>query len=91
MNNADKHDLIDSEALRAEIEIHGGPGVRPLRRQLVVETDGLRYHRTPTQQARDRKRDQAHLRAGLTPLRFTHFQVRYESDDVQAILAAVAP
>jgi len=26
---------------------------------LVVETDGLRYHRTPAQQARDRLRDQA--------------------------------
>ena len=38
---------------------------------LVVETDGLRYHRTPAQQARDRVRDQAHAAAGLTPLRFT--------------------
>ena len=38
---------------------------------LVVETDGLRYHRTPAQQARDRVRDQAHTAAGLTPLRFT--------------------
>ena len=27
---------------------------------LVVETDGLRYHRTPAQQTRDRLRDQAH-------------------------------
>ena len=26
---------------------------------LVVETDGLRYHRTPSAQARDRIRDQA--------------------------------
>jgi very-short-patch-repair endonuclease len=57
---------------------------------LVVETDGLRYHRTPAQQARDRMRDQAHTAAGLTPLRFTHAQVRYESDHVQATLAAVA-
>ena len=30
---------------------------------LVVETDGLRYHRTPAQQARDRLRDQAHAAA----------------------------
>ena len=45
---------------------------------LVVETDGLRYHRTPAEQARDRLRDQAHTAAGLTPLRFTHEQVRYE-------------
>ena len=40
--------------------------------RLVVETDGLRYHRTPAQQTRDRLRDQAHLAAGLTCLRFTH-------------------
>lgn len=57
---------------------------------LVVETDGLRYHRTPAQQARDRVRDQAHAAAGLTPLRFTHAQVRFEPDHVQATLTAVA-
>lgn len=58
--------------------------------KLVVETDGLRYHRTPAEQARDRLRDQAHTAAGLTPLRFTRAQVRYEPDHVQAILTAVA-
>jgi hypothetical protein len=57
---------------------------------LVVETDGLRYHRTPTQQARDRRRDNAHTAAGLTPLRFTHAQVRYEPGYVQATLATAA-
>jgi very-short-patch-repair endonuclease len=57
---------------------------------LVVETDGLRYHRTPTEQARDRLRDQAHTAAGLTPLRFTHEQVRYEPEHVQKILAQTA-
>lgn len=57
---------------------------------LVVETDGLRYHRTPVQQARDRLRDQAHTAAGLTPLRFTHAQVRYEPGHVEATLARVA-
>ena len=36
------------------------PGLR-----LVVETDGLRYHRTPAEQARDRLRDQTHTAAGL--------------------------
>jgi very-short-patch-repair endonuclease len=56
---------------------------------LVVETDGLRYHRTPAQQARDRLRDHAHASAGLTPLRFTHAQVRFEPDQVRATLAAV--
>jgi very-short-patch-repair endonuclease len=57
---------------------------------LVVETDGLRYHRTPAQQARDRARDQAHTAVGLTPLRFTHAQVRYEAGRVERTLAAVA-
>ncbi len=56
---------------------------------LVVETDGLRYHRTPAQQARDRVRDQRHLAAGLTPLRFTHAQVRFEPEHVHRTLAAV--
>jgi very-short-patch-repair endonuclease len=57
---------------------------------LVVETDGLRYHRTPGQQARDRIRDQTHAAAGLTVLRFTHAQVAYEGAYVRATLAAVA-
>jgi very-short-patch-repair endonuclease len=56
---------------------------------LVVETDGLRYHRTPAQQARDRLRDQAHTAAGLTPLRFTHGQVRYEPEEVRMTLETV--
>jgi very-short-patch-repair endonuclease len=55
---------------------------------LVVETDGLRYHRTPAQQAKDRLRDQAHTAAGMIQLRFTHEQVRYEPDHVRAVLAA---
>ncbi len=57
---------------------------------LVVETDGLRYHRNPAQQARDRRRDQAHTAAGLTPLRFTHWQVRYETKHVEDTLRSVA-
>jgi predicted transcriptional regulator of viral defense system len=56
---------------------------------LVVETDGLRYHRTPAAQTRDRARDQAHAAAGLTPLRFTHAQVRYEPARVEKTLRAV--
>jgi very-short-patch-repair endonuclease len=56
---------------------------------LVVETDGLRYHRTPAQQARDRLRDQAHTAAGLTTLRFTHAQVRFEARHVAQTLEAV--
>jgi very-short-patch-repair endonuclease/predicted transcriptional regulator of viral defense system len=57
---------------------------------LVVETDGGQFHRTPSQQTADRRRDQAHLRAGLTPLRFTHEQVFYERAYVRATIAAVA-
>src|SRR5204863_4919614 len=56
---------------------------------LVVETDGLRYHRTPAQQAKDRRRDQAHAAAGLTTLRFTSAQVRHEPAHVEATLVAV--
>lgn len=57
---------------------------------LVVETDGLRYHRTPAAQARDRLRDQTHTAAGLISLRFTHAQVRYDPGHVEATLTAVA-
>jgi very-short-patch-repair endonuclease len=56
---------------------------------LVVETDGLRFHRTPAQQARDRLRDQRHTAAGLTPLRFTRAQVRFEPRYVGETVAAV--
>jgi very-short-patch-repair endonuclease len=53
---------------------------------LVVETDGLRYHRTPAQQARDRRRDQAHTAAGLAVLRFTNAQIRFEATEVCEIV-----
>jgi very-short-patch-repair endonuclease len=135
VNDADKRDLIDPEALREELLRFGGePGIRPLRHLLdklffrlsdseleiyfrrtvkgtklpmplskqrvndfevdffwpelglVVETDGLRYHRTPSAQARDTRRDRAHVMAGMTPLRFTHYEVRYEQRDVRASL-----
>lgn len=136
---ADKHDLVDPEALRVALAAYRGrPGVRALRQVLdrrtfaltdselerrflpiargaglgqpetgrrlngfkvdffwpdlglVVETDGLRYHRTPAAQARDRLRDQAHTAAGLTALRFTHAQVCDEPDHVHETLVAVA-
>jgi very-short-patch-repair endonuclease len=57
---------------------------------LIVETDGLRYHRTPAQQAKDRLRDQRLVASGFTVLRFTHAQVAFEPDDVIATLRAVA-
>lgn len=53
---------------------------------LVVETDGLRYHRTPSAQMRDARRDRAHVMAGMTPLRFTHYEVRYEPGRVRIAL-----
>jgi very-short-patch-repair endonuclease len=140
INEADKRDLIDPEALRKALDgFAGEPGVAITRRtldrrtftltdtelerrflliarscglplprtqdklnlgyrvdfhwpelRLVVETDGLRYHRTPAQQAKDRLRDQAHAAAGLTPLRFTRAQVRFEPEHVRRTLAAVA-
>ncbi|HEX6586763.1 MAG TPA: type IV toxin-antitoxin system AbiEi family antitoxin domain-containing protein [Solirubrobacterales bacterium] len=139
INEADKLDLIDPEALRAAIKtragLHGIASLRTIldRRTfvltdselerrflrlasraglprpetgrylngfkvdfywaklgLVVETDGLRYHRTPAQQARDRQRDQSHAAAGLMPLRFTHAQVTFHPDDVVGTLIAVS-
>lgn len=57
---------------------------------LVIETDGLRYHRTPAQQERDRVRDQVHTAAGLTCLRFTHAQVARDPGHVRITLSAVA-
>jgi len=136
VNDADKRDLVDPEALREDLSRFGGePGIRPLRHLLdklffrlsdsdleiyfrrivraadlplpltkqrvnrfevdffwpdlglVVETDGLRYHRTPSAQLRDARRDRAHVMAGMTPLRYTHYEVRYEPRRVRAELA----
>jgi very-short-patch-repair endonuclease len=139
INEADKRDLTDPEALRAALDdvVTARPGTAALRRtldlrtftltdselerrflplarraglpkpetgrrlngfkvdfywpelNLVVETDGLRYHRTPAEQARDRLRDQAHAAAGVTPLRFTHAQIELEPGHVRATLTAV--
>jgi hypothetical protein len=58
---------------------------------LVVETDGLRYHRTPAQQARAVKRDQTHTASGLRVLRFTHWQIAYEPNEVTAVLRTILP
>jgi very-short-patch-repair endonuclease len=139
VNEADKLDLVDPEALRASLDdAFPRPGTAALRRsldratytrtdsdlerrflrlaraaglpqpetqaevngfrvdfywpdlQLIVKTDGLRYHRTPVQQASDRHRDQVHTAAGLTVLRFTHGQIAFERGHVRAVLAAVA-
>jgi very-short-patch-repair endonuclease len=55
---------------------------------LVVETDSLRYHRNAIKQSRDLRRDQAHTAAGLTTLRFTHWQVAHEPRHVEAVLTS---
>ena len=57
---------------------------------LVVETDGLRYHRTAAQQGRDRERDQVHAEAGLTTLRFTYRQIIEQPERVERTLRRVA-
>lgn len=139
INEADKRDVIDADALRKALDDHAGErGVRPLRRildthtfrlsddelerlfrplataaglsvpltkvhvndfevdffwpdlGLVVETDGWRYHRTPAAQTRDALRFQAHTAAGLTPLRFSHWQVKHEAAHVLNILRRTA-
>lgn len=139
VNQADKLDIIDPEALRAGLDrFKGEPGVpllcevldratfvltdselerlflpiarragltKPRTREdvngfrvdfywpdlgLVVETDGLRYHRTPIEQARRTLRDNAHAAAGLTPLRFTHAQIRYKPRYVESTLRTAA-
>jgi very-short-patch-repair endonuclease len=56
---------------------------------LIVETDGLRYHRTPSQQARMVRGDQTHVAAGYRVLRFTHWQVAHAPNEVTAVLRAI--
>ncbi len=96
--------LPDSELERRFLKFVDQAGVpRPLTQQhlsghrvdfywpdldLVVETDGLTYHQTPQQQAKDCRRDQAHLAAGRTILRFTDAQIRYEASATSATLIA---
>src|SRR4051794_23800145 len=56
---------------------------------LVVETDGSRFHASARQQGEDRRRDQAHIRAGRTPLRVTHWQVFHEAVATLTLLVDV--
>ena len=97
--------LTDSELERRFLPIAKRAGLPPPKTQarihgfrvdfhwpdvnLVVETDGLRYHRTPQQQAKDRIRDQRLTVAGLTVLRFTHSQIAKDPAHVGATLVAV--
>jgi len=136
INEADKRDLIDPEALGEAAEHTRRPGAAKVRRvtrrflrtdsplereflrivkraglpppqtqahvnghrvdfhwpelHLVVETDGLRYHRTAAAQAADRQRDQDHFLAGLTALRFSRVQVKDDAAHVEAVLRRAA-
>lgn len=53
---------------------------------IVIEADGLKYHRTASQQRRGLERDQAHLAAGMWPLRFSHWQIKHEPARVRRVL-----
>jgi very-short-patch-repair endonuclease len=54
--------------------------------RLIVETDGLRYHRTPSQQARMVRRDQKHVAGGYRVIRFTHWQIAHAPGEVTGLL-----
>lgn len=54
--------------------------------KIVVEADGLKYHRTASQQRRGLERDQAHLAAGMWPLRFSHWQIKHDPAHVRRVL-----
>lgn len=56
---------------------------------LVVECDGLRYHRTASRQSSDLRREQAHAMAGRPALRFSHREVRHEAGRVEETLRRV--
>jgi very-short-patch-repair endonuclease len=75
-----------------ETQQHLGPGRIDFywpELNLVVETDGLTYHRTPMQQLADRQRDQQHTLEGRTQLRFPNIQIRHSSDEVVQVLRPV--
>jgi very-short-patch-repair endonuclease len=98
--------VTDSDLERRFLRVAADAGLRPPLTQavvcglrvdfywpdlgLVVETDGLTYHRTPAQQAKDRIRDQTLTAAGLTCLRFTNVQVRRRPNDVIRTLRSVS-
>lgn len=57
---------------------------------LVIECNGLRYHRTQLQQAEDAARKHAHAIAGRTPIDLTHHQIAHMPDYVVETLRRVA-
>jgi very-short-patch-repair endonuclease len=59
--------------------------------QLVVETDGYRWHSTKQAQQRDRRRDRELTALGWRPVRFTYEEVAFEparvADELVALLS----
>jgi very-short-patch-repair endonuclease len=59
--------------------------------ELVVEVDGLRYHRTPLEQRRDLERTHALEGADIRCRRFSYWQVANESGYVAGVLGKLRP
>lgn len=59
--------------------------------KLVVEVDGLRYHRTPLEQRRDLERTHALEEAGLTFRRFSYWQVAKDPAYTEGRLRRLRP
>jgi very-short-patch-repair endonuclease len=55
--------------------------------RLVVETDGYRYHSSPTAKRRDHRRDRQLTALGWRPVRFTYEEVAFEPSMVGEELA----
>ncbi len=89
--------LLDRAAIpRPEVNVRlvCRPGVAPevdflwRRERLVLETDGGRFHCTPRQIERDRRKEADLVRAGYRVLRATWLQVQREPDSVGMMVSA---
>jgi hypothetical protein len=89
--------LLDHYGIRrAEVNmrVYCRPGVSPevdflwRRERLILETDGNRFHRTPRQIARDRRKEADLVRAGYRVLRATSGQVEHEPESVALMVRA---
>ena len=58
------------------------------RQRLVLETDGARFHSSPGQIERDRRKEADLVIAGYHVLRATYLQVEREADVVAAMVRA---
>jgi very-short-patch-repair endonuclease len=57
---------------------------------LVVEVDGLRYHRTPLQQRRDLEREHALAKREIACRRFSYWQLAKDEPYVKDVLTPPA-